>query len=139
LGDQPANLLKRINRFHSTAAGQDFADVVLTLDTIDFPAHRAVLAARSSYFEGMFRYQFLKQNSVPELGKPELSLFALDAKNVSVTKRCRSLLLVRGFKSRLLNRTMVVSLKTIFYFCIYDSILSQNCTAQKASKDPIQY
>jgi hypothetical protein len=39
-----------------TSAGQDFADVVLVLDSTEFMAHRAVLTARSSYFEGMFRY-----------------------------------------------------------------------------------
>ncbi len=37
-------------------SGKEFADVTLVLDgNNEYPAHKAILAARSSYFEGMFR------------------------------------------------------------------------------------
>ena len=35
--------------------GEEFSDVTLILDEMRIPAHRAILAARSSYFEGLFR------------------------------------------------------------------------------------
>ena len=36
-------------------SGKDFADMDLVLDGDVIPAHKAILIARSSYFEGMFR------------------------------------------------------------------------------------
>lgn len=35
--------------------GEEFADVTLILDDMRIPAHQAILAARSAYFEGLFR------------------------------------------------------------------------------------
>ena len=36
-------------------SGKEFADVKLMLDGVEIPSHKAILAARSSYFEGLFR------------------------------------------------------------------------------------
>ena len=35
--------------------GEEFADVTLILDDMRIPSHQAILAARSAYFEGLFR------------------------------------------------------------------------------------
>uniref|UniRef100_A0A0B6ZJ80 BTB domain-containing protein n=1 Tax=Arion vulgaris TaxID=1028688 RepID=A0A0B6ZJ80_9EUPU len=35
--------------------GQEFCDITLVLDGVHIPAHKAILGARSSYFEAMFR------------------------------------------------------------------------------------
>jgi hypothetical protein len=37
------------------SSGAEFSDITLVLDGSLFPAHTAILAARSSYFEAMFR------------------------------------------------------------------------------------
>jgi len=37
------------------ATGTEFSDIQLVLESNTFPAHTAILAARSSYFEGLFR------------------------------------------------------------------------------------
>ena len=42
-----------MKRFLST--GDEFSDIFLTLDNTSIPSHKAILAARSSYFEGMLR------------------------------------------------------------------------------------
>lgn len=44
-------------------SGSDFADIELVLEGAVIPAHKAILCARSSYFEGMFRS--FKQNNDP--------------------------------------------------------------------------
>ena len=36
-------------------SGEEFADIFLVLDSSPIPSHKAILAARSSYFEGMLR------------------------------------------------------------------------------------
>ena len=54
--EQSNEWVSTLNRFHMTSVGQDFSDILLILDSTEFPAHRSILAARSSYFEGMFRY-----------------------------------------------------------------------------------
>jgi leucine-zipper-like transcriptional regulator 1 len=35
--------------------GKEFCDITLQLDGVSIPAHKAVLAARCTYFEAMFR------------------------------------------------------------------------------------
>jgi len=45
--------------------GQEFADITLILDGTPIPSHKAVLAARSSYFEGMLRSFCPADNRVP--------------------------------------------------------------------------
>ncbi|KAG7197202.1 hypothetical protein KM043_007278 [Ampulex compressa] len=47
-----------------TSVGREFCDITLLLDGVSIPAHRAVLAARCSYFEGMFRSFMPKDNTV---------------------------------------------------------------------------
>ncbi|KAK0167024.1 hypothetical protein PV327_004475 [Microctonus hyperodae] len=43
--------------------GQEFCDITLMLNGVPYPAHKAVLAARCSYFEGMFR-SFMPENNI---------------------------------------------------------------------------
>lgn len=43
--------------------GREFCDITLMLDCTPIPAHKAVLAARCSYFEGMFR-SFMPENNI---------------------------------------------------------------------------
>ncbi|KAM9094409.1 LOW QUALITY PROTEIN: leucine-zipper-like transcriptional regulator 1 [Sarcophilus harrisii] len=49
-------------------AGTDFCDITLLLDGHPRPAHKAILAARSSYFEAMFR------SFMPEDGQVNISI-----------------------------------------------------------------
>lgn len=42
--------------------GGEFCDITLILDGVPIPAHKSVLAARCSYFEGMFR-SFMPENN----------------------------------------------------------------------------
>ncbi|CAH1786003.1 unnamed protein product [Owenia fusiformis] len=42
----------------------DFCDITLMLDGVSIPAHKAILAARCSYFESMFRSFMPKDNTV---------------------------------------------------------------------------
>ncbi|XP_015122365.1 leucine-zipper-like transcriptional regulator 1 [Diachasma alloeum] len=44
------------------SVGREFCDITLMLDGVPIPAHKAVLAARCSYFEGMFR-SFMPENN----------------------------------------------------------------------------
>lgn len=46
-------------------SGKEFADISLVLDGTPIPAHKAILAARSSYFEGMLRSFCPQDNRVP--------------------------------------------------------------------------
>jgi hypothetical protein len=49
------SLQEDMKHFLDSPDGDRFSDVYLTLDTAVIPSHKAVLAARSSYFEGLFR------------------------------------------------------------------------------------
>ena len=51
--------------------GEEFADVTLILDDMRIPAHQAILAARSAYFEGLFR----SFSSSPQVGSLILIVF----------------------------------------------------------------
>ncbi len=51
---QPSSLQDDLRRFLQEN-GQEFSDVQLVLEGHKIPCHRAILAARSSYFEGLFR------------------------------------------------------------------------------------
>ncbi|XP_053997086.1 leucine-zipper-like transcriptional regulator 1 [Hylaeus anthracinus] len=44
------------------SVGKEFCDITLMLDGVPIPAHKAILAARCSYFEGMFR-SFMPENN----------------------------------------------------------------------------
>ena len=56
-------LKEDLQRFLLTT-GKDFADIELKIEDSLVPAHKAILCARSSYFEGMFR-SFKKMNNDP--------------------------------------------------------------------------
>ena len=43
--------------------GRDYADITLMLDDTPLYAHKAILAARSNYFEAMFR-SFMPENDI---------------------------------------------------------------------------
>ena len=45
------------------SVGKEFTDVTLVLDHVSIPAHKAILAARCSYFEAMFR-SFMPEDSI---------------------------------------------------------------------------
>ena len=51
----PGATLEEDMRRFLVSGGDEFSDFRLTLDGTVIRTHRAVLAARSSYFEGMFR------------------------------------------------------------------------------------
>ncbi|XP_026672159.1 leucine-zipper-like transcriptional regulator 1 isoform X2 [Ceratina calcarata] len=44
------------------SVGKEFCDITLMLDGVPIPAHKAILAARCTYFEGMFR-SFMPENN----------------------------------------------------------------------------
>lgn len=48
--------------------GREFCDITLMLDGVPIPAHKSVLAARCSYFEGMFR-SFMPENNTVNVCK----------------------------------------------------------------------
>ena len=45
------------------SVGREFCDITLMLDGVPIPAHKAILAARCGYFEGMFR-SFMPENNI---------------------------------------------------------------------------
>lgn len=47
-----------------THVGREFCDLTLMLDDVPVPAHKAILAARCSYFEAMFRSFMPEDNTV---------------------------------------------------------------------------
>eukprot|EP00095_Tigriopus_kingsejongensis_P011479 snap_masked-scaffold626_size122949-processed-gene-0.20 protein:Tk11479 transcript:snap_masked-scaffold626_size122949-processed-gene-0.20-mRNA-1 annotation:"leucine-zipper-like transcription regulator 1 isoform x2" len=49
------SLREDLKRFLFAPMAHEFSDVVLTLENDQIPSHKAILAARSSYFEAMFR------------------------------------------------------------------------------------
>ncbi|XP_045583758.1 leucine-zipper-like transcriptional regulator 1 isoform X1 [Procambarus clarkii] len=53
------------------SVGQDFCDITLMLDGSPIRAHKAVLAARCSYFEAMFR-SFMPENSMVQIAIGEM-------------------------------------------------------------------
>ncbi|CAG5123341.1 unnamed protein product [Candidula unifasciata] len=51
--------------------GQEFCDITLALDGAHIPAHKAILGARSSYFEAMFR-SFTPQDNIVNIAIGEM-------------------------------------------------------------------
>ncbi|XP_059143306.1 leucine-zipper-like transcriptional regulator 1 [Physella acuta] len=51
--------------------GQEFCDITLVLDGIHIPSHKAILGARSSYFEAMFR-SFTPQDNLVNIAIGEM-------------------------------------------------------------------
>uniref|UniRef100_A0A8D0H4Z2 Leucine zipper like post translational regulator 1 n=1 Tax=Sphenodon punctatus TaxID=8508 RepID=A0A8D0H4Z2_SPHPU len=69
--DQPIDIgtsLIQDMKAYLEGAGLDFCDITLLLDGHPRPAHKAILAARSSYFEAMFR------SFMPEDGQVNISI-----------------------------------------------------------------
>ncbi|XP_020638140.3 leucine-zipper-like transcriptional regulator 1 [Pogona vitticeps] len=69
--DQPLDIgtsLIQDMKAYLEGAGLDFCDIILLLDGHPRPAHKAILAARSSYFEAMFR------SFMPEDGQVNISI-----------------------------------------------------------------
>ena len=56
--------------------GREFCDITLILDGVSIPAHKAVLAARCSYFEAMFRSFMPKDGTVKVRTKRHILLIA---------------------------------------------------------------
>lgn len=61
------------------SVGREFCDITLMLDGSPIPAHKAVLAARCSYFEAMFR-SFMPENNTVNVSSYNLQ------KQISLTK-----------------------------------------------------
>ena len=61
------------------ASGGEFCDITLVLDGCEVPAHTSILAARSSYFEAMFR-SFRPENNQVKVSAPELSPFSVPSR-----------------------------------------------------------
>uniref|UniRef100_A0A8C6HHN4 Leucine-zipper-like transcriptional regulator, 1 n=1 Tax=Mus spicilegus TaxID=10103 RepID=A0A8C6HHN4_MUSSI len=69
--DQPVDIgtsLIQDMKAYLEGAGSEFCDITLLLDGQPRPAHKAILAARSSYFEAMFR------SFMPEDGQVNISI-----------------------------------------------------------------
>nr|XP_056723471.1 leucine-zipper-like transcriptional regulator 1 isoform X1 [Euleptes europaea] len=69
--DQPLDIgtsLIQDMKAYLEGAGLEFCDIILLLDGQPRPAHKAILAARSSYFEAMFR------SFMPEDGQVNISI-----------------------------------------------------------------
>ncbi|XP_060699747.1 leucine-zipper-like transcriptional regulator 1 isoform X2 [Hemiscyllium ocellatum] len=69
--DQPVDIgtsLVQDMKNYLEGAGMEFCDITLLLDGHPRPAHKAILAARSSYFEAMFR------SFMPEDGQVNISI-----------------------------------------------------------------
>ncbi|XP_078277292.1 leucine-zipper-like transcriptional regulator 1 isoform X3 [Rhinoraja longicauda] len=69
--DQPVDIgtsLVQDMKSYLEGAGMEFCDITLLLDGHPRPAHKAILAARSSYFEAMFR------SFMPEDGQVNISI-----------------------------------------------------------------
>ncbi|XP_065333126.1 leucine-zipper-like transcriptional regulator 1 isoform X1 [Cloeon dipterum] len=49
-----------------TTTGREFCDITLQLDGVSIPAHKAILAARCTYFEAMFR-SFMPVNGIVQV------------------------------------------------------------------------
>ncbi|XP_072270047.1 leucine-zipper-like transcriptional regulator 1 [Pyxicephalus adspersus] len=64
----PGTSLVQDMKAYLEGAGRDFCDITLLLDGHPRPAHTAILAARSSYFEAMFR------SFMPEDGQVNISI-----------------------------------------------------------------
>ena len=59
-----SNVVNDMKNFLITSQGSKFCDITLVLQGEKIPAHKAVLAARSRYFEAMFRNFMPKDNCV---------------------------------------------------------------------------
>nr|CAD7255914.1 unnamed protein product [Timema shepardi] len=64
--DSGTTLEQDMELFLNTS-GKEFTDITLMLDGIPVPAHKAILAARCTYFEGMFR-SFMPDDNIVNVG-----------------------------------------------------------------------
>ena len=58
-----ANSLEKDMENYLKRTGPEFYDITLMLDDVAIPAHKAILAARCTYFESMFR-SFMPENNI---------------------------------------------------------------------------
>jgi hypothetical protein len=59
----PGTTLEQDMEVFLNSIGKEFCDITLMVDDHPIPAHKAVLLARCSYFEAMFR-SFMPENNV---------------------------------------------------------------------------
>ncbi|XP_060568676.1 leucine-zipper-like transcriptional regulator 1 [Ruditapes philippinarum] len=64
------SLEKDMENFLKTS-GHEFCDITLLLDNVPVPAHKAILAARCTYFESMFR-SFMPENNTVTIAIGEM-------------------------------------------------------------------
>lgn len=59
------------------SVGREFCDITLRLNGMLIPAHKAILAARCSYFEAMFR-SYMPENNMVNVSLCNLTDLLLD-------------------------------------------------------------
>ena len=69
--------------FLKSKTGRDYACISLVLDGTPIPAHKPILAARSSYFEAMFR-SFMPENNCVNVSQMHSSFTLLVAQSVQI-------------------------------------------------------
>ncbi|XP_023228319.1 leucine-zipper-like transcriptional regulator 1 [Centruroides sculpturatus] len=69
--DTPGTTLEQDMELFLKSTGKDFCDIILLLDGHPIPAHKAILAARCSYFEAMFR-SFMPDNNTVTIAIGEM-------------------------------------------------------------------
>lgn len=69
--DTPGTTLEQDMELFLRSTGKDFCDIILLLDGHPIPAHKAILAARCSYFEAMFR-SFMPDNNTVTIAIGEM-------------------------------------------------------------------
>ncbi|XP_046979238.1 leucine-zipper-like transcriptional regulator 1 isoform X1 [Schistocerca americana] len=64
--DNSGTTLEQDMEMFLKTGGREFCDIILMLDGLPIPVHKAVLAARCSYFEAMFR-SFMPEDNVVQI------------------------------------------------------------------------
>lgn len=72
----PGTNLEQDMEMFLRSIGKEFFDVTLVLDETIIPAHKAILAARCSYFEAMFR-SFMPEDSTVNVKRVLLNFYCL--------------------------------------------------------------
>jgi len=69
--DSPGTSLEQDMELFLRSVGKEFCDVTLVLEDTSIPAHKAILAARCSYFEAMFR-SFMPEDATVNIAIGEM-------------------------------------------------------------------